>query len=109
MLIFAALWFASLFVLHQPATGSFEVPVFGPVPAPVLLLAVTLLAGYILALALRLHAGWLGRRWAGRIGLLITRDVNLRAREAILVPLDQLDAARGQLARAVRALDDSSD
>ena len=41
-----------------------------------------------------------------RDGALITRDVNVRAREAILLPLDELDAARAQLARALRALDD---
>ena len=106
LLIFAALWFGSLFVLHQPATGSFDLPVVGPVPSPVVLLAGVLLAGYILALLLRLHAGWLGRRWARKIGTLVTRDVDTRAREAILVPLDELDAARAQLGRAARALQD---
>lgn len=106
LLIFAALWFGSLFVLHQPATGSFDLPIVGPVPSPVVLLAGVLLAGYILALLLRLHAGWLGRRWARKIGTLITRDVNTRAREAILVPLDELDAARAQLGRAARVLQD---
>lgn len=106
LLIFAALWFGSLFVIHQPATGSFDLPIVGPVPSPVVLLAGVLLAGYILALLLRLHAGWLGRRWARKVGALITRDVNTRARESILVPLDELDAARAQLGRAARALQD---
>ena len=106
VLIFAAIWFGSLFVLHQPATGSFEVPILGPVPSPVVLLAGALLAGYLMALLLRLHAGWLGRRWARRIGALVTRDVDTRAREAILAPLDQLDAARQQLARAAKALEE---
>lgn len=106
VLVFAALWFGSLFVLHQPATGSFEVPVLGPVPSPVVLLAGALLAGYVMALLLRLHAGWLGRRWARRIGALVTRDVDARVRDAILTPLDQLDAARQQLARAARSLDE---
>lgn len=106
LLIFAALWFASLFVLHQPATGSLDVAIVGPVPAPVALLAAVLLAGYLLALALRMHAGWLGRRWARRIGRLITKDVHARVRDAILLPLEELDAAREQLARAVRAMND---
>ena len=106
LLIFAALWFGSLFVIHQPATGSFDLPIVGPVPSPVVLLAGVLLAGYILALLLRLHAGWLGRRWARKVSAVITRDVNTRTREAILVPLDELDAARAQLGRAARALQD---
>ena len=104
LLIFAALWFASLFVLQQPATGSIVLPVIGPVPAPVVLLAGALLAGYLLAMALRIHAGWLGRRWARRVGALITREVTTRVREAVLLPLEQLDAAREQLARAIRAM-----
>ncbi|MEP7002982.1 MAG: GTPase [Chloroflexota bacterium] len=103
LLLFAALWFAALFVLHQPVSGSVDVPVLGPVPTPVVLLAAVLLAGYLLALALRFHAGWLGRRWARRIGALITREVNTRVRETILLPLEELDAAREQLARAARA------
>ena len=106
LLIFAAIWFGSLFLIQQQATGSFDVPVIGAVPSPVVLLTGALLAGYILALALRTHAGWVGRRWARKVGALITRDVNVRAREAILLPLDELDAARAQLARALRALDD---
>jgi GTP-binding protein EngB required for normal cell division len=106
VLIFAGLWFGSLFVLHEPATGAFDLPVVGPVPSPVVLLSAALLVGYVLALVLRLHAGWLGRRWARKISVLITRDVNTRVREAILLPLDELDAARAQLERAVRGLDD---
>ncbi|HET7700067.1 MAG TPA: hypothetical protein VFM06_04260, partial [Candidatus Limnocylindria bacterium] len=106
LLIFAALWFASLFVLHQPVTGSLDVAIVGPVPAPVALLAAVLLAGYLLALALRMHAGWLGRRWARRIGALITRDVRARVREAVLLPLEELDAAREQLTRALRAMNE---
>jgi len=105
VLLFAALWFASLFVLHEPNTGSFNVPVLGPVPAPVILLAATLLVGYVLANLLRLHAGWLGRRWARRVGAVITREVNARVSDEILLPLERLDAARDQLARAVLALE----
>lgn len=106
LLIFAALWFGSLFVIQQQTTGTFDVPLLGPVPSPVILLAAVLLAGYVLALALRAHAGWIGRRWARKVGALVTRDVNVRTRDAILVPLDELDAARAQLARAALALDE---
>ena len=90
LLIFAALWFVSLFVLDRPATGSIDLPILGPVPSPVILLAAVLLAGYLLAMALRLHAGWRGRRWARRVGTLITNELNTRIRDAILLPLDEL-------------------
>lgn len=106
LLIFSALWFVSLFVLDRPTTGSFDVPILGAVPSPVVFLAAVLLVGYLLASALSVHAGWLGRRWARRVANLITKDVNARVRDALLRPLDELDAARAQLARAVRALDD---
>ena len=63
LLVFAAIWFASLFVLDHPAVGSVALPLLGPVPSPVLFLAGVLLAGYVLTLLLRLHAGWVARRW----------------------------------------------
>ena len=105
-LLFAALWFAALFVVHDTPTGSLTVPVLGPVPAPVVLVAAVLLVGYLLANALRLHAGWLGRRWARRIGARITSEVRARVHDAVLVPLDRMEAAREQLARAAKTLND---
>src|SRR5439155_1031744 len=68
LLVFGALWLAALFVLHEAPSGSVDLPYLGPVPTPVVFIAAVLLAGYLLALALRYHAGWLGRRWARRIG-----------------------------------------
>lgn len=105
-LLFAALWFAALFVVHDTPTGSLTVPVLGPVPAPVVLVAAVLLVGYLLANALRLHAGWLGRRWARRIAKRITSEVNARVHDAVLLPLDGIEAARTELARAAKVLDD---
>jgi ethanolamine utilization protein EutP (predicted NTPase) len=107
LLLFTALWFGALFVVHDTPTGSVVLPILGPVPTPVIVLAAALLAGYVLANALRLHAGWLGRRWARHIGTLITREALARVRESVLLPLDAMDAAREQLARAVRTLDDA--
>jgi hypothetical protein len=106
VLIFAAIWIGALFLLDKPPTGSFDVPVLGPVPAPVVLLAVTLAVGYLLAIALRVHAGWLGRRWARKVAKHITVDVNARIRDTVLLPLEELDAARLQLARALRTMKD---
>src|SRR5207302_1399280 len=78
LLVFGALWLAALFVLHDAPSGSVDLPYLGPVPTPVVFIAAVLLAGYLLALALRYHAGWLGRRWARRIGALVAREVQGR-------------------------------
>ena len=75
-------------------------------PTPVALLAATLLAGYLLAKLLQLHAGWLGRRWARRVGANVTREVRRRIDDDLLVPLDQFDASRAALQRAAREADD---
>jgi len=105
LLIFAALWVVALFVLHEPIVGSVELPYLGPVPAPVLFLAAVLLTGYLLAIALRSHAGWLGRRWARRIAALVARDVDTRVRETLLAPLDDIESARERIAAALRGID----
>jgi hypothetical protein len=107
-LIFSVLWFASLFVIHDAPVSAISVPYLGFVPTPVALLAATLLAGYVLAKLLQLHAGWLGRRWAKRVGTRITSGVRQRIADDLLVPLDELDASRAALEKALRAADDCS-
>jgi hypothetical protein len=108
LLIFSVLWFASLFVIHDAPVSAILVPYLGFVPMPVALLAATLLAGYVLAKLLQLHAGWLGRRWAKRVGTRITSEVRQRIAEDLLTPVDDFDATRAALERAVRAADDCS-
>ena len=106
LLAFSALWFGSLFVIHDVPVGSVSVPYLGPVPTPVALLAATLVVGYLLAKLLQLHAGWLGRRWAKRIGARITGEVRQRVVDELLVPLDKFEASRAALNKAVSAADD---
>ena len=101
-LAFSLLWFASLFVVHDVPVGTIRVPYLGPVPTPVLLLAASLLSGYLLAKLLQLHAGWLGRRWARRVGGNVRSEVTQRITEELLVPLDEIDASRAALAKAAR-------
>jgi hypothetical protein len=106
VLIFSVLWFASLFVIHDAPVGSISVPYLGPVPTPVALLVLTLAVGYLLAKVLQLHAGWLGRRWAKRVGAQIEREVRQRVGDELLVPLDRFEASRAALHKAVGAADD---
>lgn len=102
VLIFSALWFAALFVVRGVPVGTIGVPYLGPVPTPVALLAGSLLAGYLLAKILQLHAGWLGRRWAKRVGGHVRSAVTQRITDEVLVPLDELDASLAALAHAAQ-------
>src|SRR4029079_6237074 len=74
VLIFAVSW-VILWVIARPQVASYELPVLGPVPAPMVLLLVALASGYILARLVSLHAGWLGRRWARGISTTIRNAV----------------------------------
>ncbi len=106
VLIFAVLWFASLFVIHDVPVGTIPVPYLGPVPTPVLLLAAALLLGYVLAKLLQLHAGWLGRRWARRVGSRVTSAIRDAIGDELMAPLDEFDASRAALKKAVVAADE---
>ena len=57
---------------------------------------------------LRLHAGWLGGRWARRAGARITAEVGRQIADDLLVPLEQFDASRAALRKALIAADDCS-
>jgi len=105
-LLFSALWFASLFVVKDVPVGTISIPYLGPVPTPVLLLAVSLLAGYVLAKLLQLHAGFLGRRWAKRVGANVSKAVRERIADDLLVPLEEFDARRMALNKAAGAAED---
>lgn len=98
-LVFAALWIAVI-AFGQVDVATVVLPVLGPVPTPLLLLAGALAAGYVLARLLGAHARWLGRRWAGRMRRAITAELEPRLEAAALAPLDTIDAARARLARA---------
>jgi GTP-binding protein EngB required for normal cell division len=103
LLLFVALWLASLFFLQTPV-ASVEVPSLGPVPTPVLALGALLLFGYVLARLLGLHAGWTGRRWAGRLSSGVAIELHRRLHETLFAPLDALDAARLRLDAAARSV-----
>lgn len=106
VLLFSMLWFASLFVVHDVPVGTIALPYVGPVPSPVVVLAAALLAGYLLAKLLQLHAGWLGRRAARRVGGRVTRDVRDAITADVLGPLDEFDAWRVALQRTAVEADD---
>lgn len=99
LLVFAGLWIAVI-TFGQVATATVALPLLGPVPTPLLLLAGGMTAGFILARLLGAHALWLGRRWAGRIRRALAAELEGRLAPAAFAALDALDAARERLASA---------
>ena len=108
VLLFAALWFASLFVVHDIPVGTISLPYLGAVPTPVVLLGGALVAGYLIARMLQLHAGFLGRRWARRVATRITGQVRERIADDLLVPLEEFEASRVALHKAVQSAEECS-
>ena len=107
-LLFAGLWMAAVFLLHAPF-ASVDMPVLGPIPTPLLVLAALLLAGFILARLLGAHAGLLGRRWARRLRADLSRELEQRLRDVLFARLDTIDAARTRIADARSTIERPAD
>lgn len=101
LLIFAVAWVV-LWVIARPEIASYNLPVLGPVPAPMVLLFVALATGYVLARLLSLHAGWLGRRWAQRVSKELREAIAEVVAADAFAPIDRIEAARSSLAAAWR-------
>jgi hypothetical protein len=100
-IVVAVVWLV-LLVLVRPPVDSIVVPVIGQVPIPLALLAVALLAGWLLARILSLHAGWVGRRWARALGADVRGAVEASVAAEAFAGLDRLEDARRRLGNAAR-------
>ena len=94
-----------LWILARPPTASVELPVVGPVPSPFVALIAAILAGYLLARILGLHARWLGRRWAVWVRTRVAEAVDGEVRERAFARLDDLDDALRRLRAAAERID----
>jgi hypothetical protein len=94
-----AAWIVIWFVI-RPQVPDVTLPVVGPVPAPLALLGVALLVGYILARLLAIHAGWLGRRWARTLTGSLRRDLAAILQASAFATVERLEAARSAIAEA---------
>lgn len=103
LLIFAVAW-VILWVIARPEVASYELPVLGPVPAPMVLLFAALSIGYVLARLVSLHAGWLGRRWARGISKTIRTAVAEIVAAESFGALSRLEDARRRLGEAWRRI-----
>jgi hypothetical protein len=100
-LIFAIAWYVTLFLAPATPVGTIDVPVLGPLPLPLALLASSVVVSAILSLILRLHAGWVARRWASAIADRVEMAISEAIERKALAPLDDLEEARAALADAI--------
>ena len=98
----AVAWLVLLFLVRPPV-DSVQLPVVGQVPIPFAMLLGGLIAGYLIARILGLHAGLLGRRWARSLQAGVQAAVERSVSEEAFVALDRVDAARRALWSAGRA------
>jgi hypothetical protein len=90
-----------IWILARPPVDSVDLPVVGTVPIPFVALIGSMMAGYVLARGLGIHAGWVGRRWAHRVRDRVAASVRREVTERGLAPLDALEDARRRLSTAV--------
>jgi GTP-binding protein EngB required for normal cell division len=101
LLVFAVAWIV-LWVLLRPPVDSVEVPLLGALPMPFALLAAGLLAGFVLARLLALHAGMVGRQWAQRLAAHLRTGVEQAVTDEAFDAVDRVEAARRALWVAAR-------
>ena len=102
-LVFAAVWVV-LWVFIKFPVDSVTVPVLGQLPVPFIVLVGALLAGYLIARLLGIHAGWLGRRWARSLAREVRSSVAWEVERSAFAGLDRLEAARRALWTAARGV-----
>ncbi|MEO8510434.1 MAG: GTPase domain-containing protein [Chloroflexota bacterium] len=100
-LIFAIAWYVTLFLAQGVPVTTVELPILGPIPLPLALLTAAIVVSAILAFVLRLHAGWVARRWASVIADRVEMAVSEAIERKALAPLDALDRERGVLTEAI--------
>jgi hypothetical protein len=96
-----------LVVLLRPPVDTVALPVVGRVPAPFAILVGSLIAGFIVARLLSIHAGWLGRRWAASVAGDVRSAVSRAVADEAFAPLDRVDTARRSLWLAARGARDA--
>jgi len=93
-----------IWILARPIVDSVVFPVIGSVPVPFAALLFSVLVGYLLARSLGIHAGWVGRRWAGRLRARVSDAIRDEITERGLAPIDRLEDARQRLAASTAAV-----
>jgi hypothetical protein len=92
---FSVAWYVTLFVAGGVVpVATIELPVLGPVPLPLALLASSVVVSAALGLVLSVHAGWIGRRLGDGIARRVRAEVADAIETAGMAGLDRVEAAR---------------
>jgi GTP-binding protein EngB required for normal cell division len=92
---FAVAWYVTLFVSGGAVpVATVDLPVLGPVPLPLVLLAGSILVSAIIGLMLSAHAGWIGRRLGDRLAARVRAAVADAVESAGMSGLDRVEEAR---------------
>jgi GTPase SAR1 family protein len=97
-IVLTAAWIL-VWILAHPPVDVVSVPVLGQMPVPFLALVAFLVASYLLARLIGLHAGWIGRRWAGRLRTAVEGAVRNELETSLFGPIDRIERARVALWR----------
>jgi len=97
---FAVAWYVTLFVSQgQVPVATFDAPLFGPLPLPLVLLVGSVVASALIGLVLSLHAGWIGRRVGARVAGRVRAAVGTSVAEAGFGRLERVELARRRIGR----------
>jgi hypothetical protein len=93
--ILAVAWYITLFVAGGAVpVATVEMPLLGPVPLPLVLLAGSVLVSAVIGFLLSLHAGWIGRRVGRRLADRVRTAVATETETAGFSGLDAVEAVR---------------
>jgi predicted GTPase len=104
-LIVTAIWVALWVVIEFPV-DPVVLPGVGQVPAPFVVLVVVLALGFLFARVLGLHAGWIGRRWAGRLARDVRASVEREVATIAFGAVDAIDIERRALSAAASSVEE---
>jgi GTP-binding protein EngB required for normal cell division len=93
--ILAVAWYVTLFVAGGAVpVATLEMPLLGPMPLPLVLLAGSVLVSAVIGFLLSLHAGWIGRRVGRRLEDRVRTAVATETEKAGFSGLDAVEAVR---------------
>jgi len=102
LLVFAVAWLVTLFVSGGAVpVGSVDLPLLGPIPMPLAVLAGSVLLSAVLVWLLGLHASYVGRRLAARIRARTAAAVRAAVQAEGFAGLSRVEAARRVIAGAL--------
>lgn len=103
--VVAGVWFLTLWLAPGPIpVGSWEMPVVGPVPVPLVLLIGGAVLSFLVGGLVRIHGAWLGRRRARDVAESVSEAVGAAIQDHGFARLIELDSHRRELGRLVRAV-----